>query len=88
MFPFKVKFLFFFNTLNIFIYLLCLAVLVLCCSTGFSLALASKGYSLVGAQASHCGGFSCCGAQALEREGFGSCVSQALEHRLNSNAQA
>ena len=49
MFPFKVKFFFFFNTLNNFIYLLFLAMLVLCCYTGFSLALASKGCSLVAA---------------------------------------
>ena len=45
----------------IFVYLF-LVVLGLLCSVGFSLAVASRGYSGV---ASHCGGFSCCGALAL-----------------------
>ena len=32
---------------------------------GFSLVVASKGYSLLCIRASHCGGFSCCKAQGL-----------------------
>ena len=32
---------------------------------GFSLAVASRGYSSLRCMASHCGGFSCCGARAL-----------------------
>ena len=41
-----------------------LAVLGLCCCAGFSLVVASGGYSGCGAQGS-CGGFPGCGAQAL-----------------------
>ena len=40
-----------------------LAVLGLCCCAGFSLVIASEGYSH--AWTSCCSGFSCCGAQAL-----------------------
>ena len=50
-------------------YLLCLAVLGLCCS-GFSLVVASGSYSLA---ASHCCGFSCCGAPAVGCVGFSGC---------------
>ena len=32
---------------------------------GFSLVVASGGYSLLRARVSHCDGFSCCGARAL-----------------------
>ena len=50
-----------------------LAVLGLCCLTGFSPVAASGGYSLVAVQTSHCSGLSCSGAQALEHPGFRSC---------------
>ena len=42
---------------------------------GFSLAVASGGYSSGSAQASHCDGFSCCRAQALGLTGFNNCGS-------------
>ena len=41
-----------------------LAVLRVCCGTGFSLVAVSGGYSSCGAQASHCRGFSRCRAWA------------------------
>ena len=61
---------------KIYIFILLLAVLGLCCSAG--------AFSSCGTQASHCGGFSYCRAQALEYVGFSSCGLQALEHSLNS----
>ena len=58
-------------------------------SSGFSLVMESRGYSLVVVLASHCRGFSCCRVQALGCLGFSRCHSWALEHRLNSfDAQA
>ena len=56
----------------LFIYLLFLAVLSLCCS--------AWAFSSCGAQASHCSGFSCCGAQAVGRAGFSS-VAHGLRSR-------
>ena len=60
-----------------------LAVLGLCCRSGFALVAASRGYSRYSVRASYCGDFSYCGARALECVGFSSCGSRALEHRLN-----
>ena len=56
----------------VFIYLFLIALGLPCCP-GFSLAAASRAYSLV---ASHCGGFSCCGARAPGHLDFGSCHSR------------
>ena len=52
--------------------LLFLAILGLHCCTGFSLIVASRGYSSL-----WCAGFSCCAAQALGHLGFSSCGSRA-----------
>ena len=67
-----------------------MAVLCLCCCTGFSLIVMSGIYALV-AQASLCSGFSCCRAWALgvraprvAAHGVGSCDPLALEHRLST----
>ena len=67
-----------------------MAVLGLCCCTGFSLIVLRGVYSLV-VQASLRSGFSCCRAWAsgvrasiVAAHGLGSCDSQALEHRLSS----
>ena len=62
---------------------LILPALGLRCCEGFSLVVASGGYSSCRAQASHCSGF-CCGAQVLGRVGFGSCGSQTLKHRFST----
>ena len=61
---------------KIYIFILLLAILGLCCSAGT--------FSSCGTQASHYGGFSYCRAQALECVGFSSRGLQALEHRLSS----
>ena len=55
-----------------------LAVLDLCCCTGFSLIVASRGYPLaVVCGASHCGSFSCFRALVLGHAGFHSCGAWA-----------
>ena len=61
-----------------------LAVLDLCCCTGFFSSYSKRGLlSSCGVRASG-GGFSCGGARALGHMGFSSCGSQTLEHRLSS----
>ena len=80
MFFFKSCFFFFFLNCT---YLFIEAVLDVHCSSSFSLAVASRGYSLVSACGLLTGVASFCRAQALGSMGF-SCDSQALEHRLNS----
>ena len=65
------------------IYYLFLALLGLCCCSGFPLVVASGDQSLL-----QCAGFSlwwflCYAEEALGLLGFHSCGSQALEHRLN-----
>ena len=77
------KFFFFFFPLNC-TYLFIEAVLGVHCSPSFSLAVASRGYSLVSVCGLLPGVASCRRAQALGSMGFRSCGSQALEHRLNS----
>ena len=52
------------------------------CCAGFSLVVASRGYSLAAVRR-HCRGF-CCQAWALGHLDFSSWGSWALEHRLNS----
>ena len=47
------------------------------CCEGFSLVVASGGYSLVVVSRLPTGGFSCCGAQALGLSGFSSCGAPA-----------
>ena len=71
-------FVFFFFLIHLFIYLLFLAALGLCCCVRASLVAVS-------------GGCSCCGAWALGAQasvvvahGLSSCGSRALEHRLSS----
>ena len=59
----------------VFIYLFLIALGLPCCP-GFSLAAASRAYSLV---ASHCGGFSCCGARALGHKSFSRCSTWAQQ---------
>ena len=59
-----------------------LVVLGLPCCAGFSLVVASRGYSLAAVRR-HCRGF-CCQAWALGLLDFSSWGSRALEHRLNS----
>ena len=54
-------------------------VLGLHCCTGFSLVVASSGYSKCWYRASHCSSFPCCGAQALRRTGFSSWGTWALD---------
>jgi len=69
-----------------------LAVLGLCCCTGFLSSCGEQAQlSSCSTWVSHCGGFSCCRAQAPEHAGFSSrstwlsgCGSQALEHRFRS----
>ena len=79
----KIKNISFFKK-NKFIYLF-LAVLGLCCCTGISLVVESRGpLSSCDAWASHCNGFSCYGAQVLGFMSLSSCDSKTLEHRLNS----
>ena len=64
-----------------------LAVLGLCCCTGFSVVAASV--SSCSVQASHCTGFSCCRAWAPGSLGFRSCGMWAQELQLpGSRAQA
>lgn len=67
-----------------------LAVLVLCCCTGFSLGAVGRGYSLVWCSGSPCSGFSCWGAQAIECSGPGAVGPQlvgtgkvVMEHGLS-----
>ena len=48
-----------------------------CLHVGLSLAVASRGYSSYGVQASRGGGFSCCGALAVRPIDFGSCDTWA-----------
>ena len=61
-----------------FIYHLFLAVLGLCCCTGFFSSCGKRGLlSSCGVLASHCGGFSCCRARALGCLGFSSCGTWA-----------
>ena len=69
---------------HVFLFHLFLAVLGLCCCTGFSLVVPSGGYSSCSARASHCGGSSCWGARALGSSSLSSCGSRALEHRFNT----
>ena len=61
-----------------------MAILDLCCYSGFALVTASRVYSSCGVWASHYSGFSCYWAWALGCTSFSSCSSWALEHRLNS----
>ena len=76
------KVFFFFN--------LFLAVLGLCCYTGFLLAVVSGGYSLAaGLQDFHCGDVSCFRAWALGYAGFSSCGMWAQQLPLpGARAQA
>ena len=74
---------FFLKFIYLFIYWLSWVFVAAC---GFSLVVASRGYSLL-----WCAGFSCCGAWALGTQasgvvarGLSSCGSRALEHRLSS----
>ena len=70
---------------NTFIYLfvLFLAMLGLCCCAGFFSSCGKWGLlSSCCAWASHRGGFSCCGVQAAGHMGFSSCSSQASERGL------
>ena len=60
-----------------------LVVLGLPCCAGFSLVVASRGYSLA-AERRRCRGFSCCQARAPGHLDFSGCGSRALEHRLSS----
>ena len=61
----------------LFIYLWLLWVFVAACR--LSLVMASRGYSSLQLQASHCGGFSCCGAWSL-----GAWASVVAAHGLSS----
>ena len=57
-----------------------MAMLGLCCCSGFSLVAVSGGlFSSCSVQASLCGGFSCCKAQALGYMGFRSCGTWAQQ---------
>ena len=77
--PFPFFFLFFFVFFFNFIYLF-LAVLGLCCYSGFFSSCGEWGLlSGCGARASHCAGFSCCRAQAL-----GTWTSVVVAHGLKS----
>ena len=67
--------LYYFIYLTLFIYLL-LAVLGVCCCTGFSFIVMSGGYSRCGMWAFPCGGFSCFRSQVLEHR-FDSCGTRA-----------
>ena len=65
----------------LFFFLGCIGCLLLC--IGFSLVVASRGYSLnCHVQTSHCGGFFCGKAWALEHEGFSCCGTWALQLSL------
>ena len=67
--------LFYLFNLILFIYLL-VALLGLCCCTGFSSIVMSWGYSHCGMWAFPCGGFSCFHSQVLEHR-FDSCGTRA-----------
>ena len=73
---------FFFLKFYLFIYSF-LAVLGLCCCTGFSSSCKWGLPSTCSVQTSHCCDFSCCGAQALGHASSSSCSSCALECRLS-----
>ena len=69
----------YFFTLSSFIYIFFWLHWVFVAVCGLSLVVASRGYSLFGAQDSHCSGFSCCGAWAL-----GAWASVVAAHGLGS----
>ena len=77
--PFKI--LFYLVLINFYLFL---AVLGLCCCLGFSLVVASGGYSSSRRPSLSCSVFPCCGARAAGHEDFSSSGSWALEHRLGS----
>ena len=79
-----VSFFFFFNAF-IYLFVLFLATLGLCCYTGFFSRCGKWGLlSSCTAWASHCVGFSGCRAQAVGHVGFSGCSSQASERGLSS----
>ena len=85
-----------FSALDVSFYFLLMAVLGLCCCTGFSLVAASGGYSpvalqelLTAAAPLVCSTGSRAQASAAVAHGLSGCSSRALKHRLNScGAQA